>query len=126
MSHKFTVTAISFALGTVLALPAAKAQTFSPATASLQASTAAQGSTKIQYYSAEGYRGAPDEYYGDGDWDSEEGPAMGVAGPVEVEAGAYDDASGEALCQARFRSYDPASGTYTTYDGDIVPCPYLR
>jgi hypothetical protein len=32
--------------------------------------------------------------------------------------------SGEiAYCQQRFKSYDPASGTYLGYDGDRHPCP---
>jgi hypothetical protein len=33
----------------------------------------------------------------------------------------YDDA--EACCEARFRSYDPRSGTYMGYDGRRHPCP---
>jgi hypothetical protein len=28
-----------------------------------------------------------------------------------------------AYCQQRFRSYDPASGTYLGYDGERHPCP---
>jgi len=32
-----------------------------------------------------------------------------------------DDA--EAYCEQRFRSYDPASGTYLGYDGRRHPCP---
>ena len=28
-----------------------------------------------------------------------------------------------AYCSQRFRSYDPASGTYLGYDGDRHPCP---
>jgi len=35
------------------------------------------------------------------------------------DAGSSDDAS----CAARFRSYDPASGTYLGYDGRRHPCP---
>jgi BA14K-like protein len=40
-----------------------------------------------------------------------------VAGPAY---GAGDDV---AYCQQRFRSYDPASGTYLGYDGMRHPCP---
>jgi len=29
----------------------------------------------------------------------------------------------EAYCESRFRSYDPASGTYLGYDGRRHPCP---
>lgn len=28
-----------------------------------------------------------------------------------------------AYCEQRFKSYDPASGTYLGYDGDRHPCP---
>jgi hypothetical protein len=28
-----------------------------------------------------------------------------------------------AYCEQRFRSYDPASGTYLGYDGQRHPCP---
>jgi hypothetical protein len=30
------------------------------------------------------------------------------------------------LCARRFRSFDPATGTYTTYSGEQLVCPYLR
>jgi BA14K-like protein len=36
------------------------------------------------------------------------------------ESGGGDDV---AYCQQRFRSYDPASGTYMGYDGQRHPCP---
>jgi hypothetical protein len=35
---------------------------------------------------------------------------------------AYPDGD-EAYCESRFRSYDPASGTYVGYDGRRHPCP---
>jgi uncharacterized protein RhaS with RHS repeats len=35
--------------------------------------------------------------------------------PVEGDATAY--------CMQRYRSYDPASGTYLGYDGLRHPCP---
>ena len=46
--------------------------------------------------------------------------------------GLYNEAPGMAApgdqgavadCEARFRSYDPASGTYLGYDGQRHPCP---
>ena len=40
-----------------------------------------------------------------------------VAGP------AYGAGDEIAYCQQRFRSYDPASGTYLGYDGMRHPCP---
>ena len=50
------------------------------------------------YYDDPGYYYAPDVY----------------AGP---------DASAEAYCAQRYRSYDPASGTFLGYDGVRRPCP---
>jgi hypothetical protein len=42
-----------------------------------------------------------------------EAPGMGAPG----------DQSAVASCEARFRSYDPASGTYLGFDGTRHPCP---
>jgi len=50
------------------------------------------------YYDDPGYYYAPDVY----------------GGP---------DPSAIAYCQQRYRSYDPASGTYLGYDGARHPCP---
>jgi hypothetical protein len=36
---------------------------------------------------------------------------------------AQDDQGAVADCAARFRSYDPASGTFLGYDGQRHPCP---
>jgi BA14K-like protein len=59
----------------------------------------------------------PDPYY-------DPGPVYYVApyrrAPAYVDRG-YVDA--EAYCIRRFRSYDPASGTYLGYDGLRHPCP---
>jgi hypothetical protein len=63
------------------------------------------------------YYGAPyydDYYYGDYGPDYyETGVTVGV--PAGGDAVAY--------CESRFRSYDPASGTYLGYDGLRHPCP---
>jgi BA14K-like protein len=40
----------------------------------------------------------------------------------EPEPG-YVEGDAEAYCEQRFRSYDPASGTYLGYDGRRHPCP---
>ncbi|HWM48713.1 MAG TPA: BA14K family protein [Xanthobacteraceae bacterium] len=40
--------------------------------------------------------------------------------PPAYRAAADDEI---AYCQSRFRSYDPASGTYLGYDGRRHPCP---
>jgi hypothetical protein len=75
------------------------------------------------YYDDYAYNGYPydsayayynDPYYSDTfAYDTE--PTVGVA----VAPGADDP----AYCAQRFRSYDPASGTYLGYDGMRHPCP---
>ncbi len=37
----------------------------------------------------------------------------------------YDSDAGYARCEARFRSFDPHTGTYMGYDGHRHRCPYL-
>ncbi|MBI3700647.1 MAG: BA14K family protein [Afipia sp.] len=49
------------------------------------------------------------------------GPAYAPA-PVVVEPG-YGGGDAEAYCMQRYKSYDPASGTYLNYDGNRYPCP---
>jgi hypothetical protein len=36
-----------------------------------------------------------------------------------------DTGNGVARCEARYHSFDPASGTFLGYDGARHPCPYL-
>jgi hypothetical protein len=59
-----------------------------------------------------GYYG-PGYYYGD-DPGYYEGPEVYAAGPGP---------GAEAYCEQRYRSYDPASGTFLGYDGMRHPCP---
>lgn len=59
------------------------------------------------YYYGPGYY-----YYG--------GPAY-YPGPVVADP--YDGGDAVAYCMQRYRSYDPASGTYLGYDGFRHPCP---
>ena len=69
------------------------------------------------------YYGGPD-YYGSGYYDD---------GYYNNGYGGYDDGAvavvpaqggGDAsYCAQRYRSYDPASGTYLGYDGQRHPCP---
>lgn len=63
-------------------------------------------------------------YYGYGpDYGYDYGPDYGydyAPGPVVVER---SGGGAEAYCERRFRSYDPASGTYLGYDGLRHPCP---
>jgi hypothetical protein len=60
-----------------------------------------------------GYDGYGPGYYG---------YAPGYA-PGYVAVSPYADGSEVGYCQQRFRSYDPASGTYLGFDGLRHPCP---
>ena len=55
--------------------------------------------------------------YGYGDYGYNAAPAVVVAPPAAVVAQGYGTRGNIAYCEARFRSYDPASGTYLGYDG---------
>jgi hypothetical protein len=67
------------------------------------------------------YYGGPDYYYDYGPYDTGYYDTGYVAGPeVAVVQGGTDSS---AWCAQRFRSYDPASGTYLGYDGQRHPCP---
>lgn len=50
----------------------------------------------------------------------------GVTGGVADVLGLGDNEDANAACARRFRSFDPETGTYTTYSGERVTCPYLR
>jgi hypothetical protein len=55
------------------------------------------------------------------------GPAIGgfAAGAIvgSALASSHAQASANAYCEQKYRSYDPASGTYLGYDGQRHPCP---
>jgi hypothetical protein len=48
------------------------------------------------------------------------GPAYG---PAYAYSPGYVGGDAEGYCLSRFKSYDPASGTYLGYDGYRHPCP---
>ena len=73
--------------------------------------------------------------YGNGDWVA---PAIGLGllgGAIAGSAYAQDNGYGvqydappaggdpTAYCMSRFKSYNPATGTYLGYDGQRHPCP---
>ncbi|MBR1132909.1 BA14K family protein [Bradyrhizobium iriomotense] len=62
------------------------------------------------YYDDPYYYG--DSYYGDSYYDE---PSVAVVPDSGGDSAAY--------CAQRYRSYDPASGTYLGYDGQRHPCP---
>ena len=67
------------------------------------------------------YYGGGPYYYDDDYYDAGYGPDTYYDAGVEVGVPAGGDAV--AYCESRFRSYDPASGTYLGYDGLRHPCP---
>ncbi len=62
-------------------------------------------------------------YYGQGYGYGYGGPAYYPAPAPVVVAPGYGGGDAEAYCMQRYRSYDPASGTYLNYDGNRYPCP---
>jgi hypothetical protein len=48
---------------------------------------------------------------------------VGAIAGATAAAAANNNADAVAYCSQRFRSYDPASGTYLGYDGLRHPCP---
>ena len=63
-----------------------------------------------------------DGYYGNG------AAALGGLAAGAIIGGAIANSQArasdaDAYCSQRFRSYDPASGTYLGYDGNRHPCP---
>jgi hypothetical protein len=56
------------------------------------------------------------------------GPAIGGLAAGAIIGGAIANSNARAnesvaYCMNRFKSYDPASGTYLGYDGNRHPCP---
>jgi hypothetical protein len=60
-------------------------------------------------------------YYGPGPYYAPPPAVYGAPGPVYGPAPVAGNAV--AYCSQRFRSYDPASGTYLGFDGLRHPCP---
>ena len=76
------------------------------------AAGAAIGSLGSYAYYGSPYYGGDSYYSGD---DYAEEPSVAVMPDTGGDAASY--------CAQRFRSYDPASGTYLGYDGQRHPCP---
>jgi hypothetical protein len=67
------------------------------------------------YYGAPVYAAPPPVYYGP--------PAYGPPAYGGPPAGAPTAGDPVAYCMQRYRSFDPASGTYLGFDGLRHPCP---
>jgi BA14K-like protein len=79
-----------------------------------QAPSAANGVSQVQYLEVE--PAPPPAVVEDDDGDDYD------TGRV---IGRFQD-EGLSRCAAQFRSFEPDTGYYTTYDGDRVLCPYLQ
>ncbi len=64
-------------------------------------------------------------YYNDTDYGREGDDGTYYGGRYNGYKATYEE-PGASACAREFRSFDPASGTYTTYDGAQVLCPYLE
>lgn len=132
------------AISTANALPATSALALS--TPMANAANAGQNITQVQYRGRRGYyRGGGGRYYGGGAGlglglaagallggaiaagsNPYYGPGYGYGpgyAPGYAVAPAYGGGDAEAYCMQRYRSYDPASGTYLNNDGNRYPCP---
>lgn len=137
--RKFLVRAVApAAVGLAMLLPAAPASAFTAAPKAA-ASPADGGLTQVQY--RRGWHGHRGGWHGGRHWHGHRhrgigpGVALGLAtgaiiggaiaaqqAPVYGGAPAYGG-DADAYCASRFRSYDPASGTYLGYDGIRHSCP---
>jgi hypothetical protein len=90
-------------------LPASAA----PAAGPYGISSASESIARVQYLEIQ--PAPPPAVVEDGDDDYDSGRVIGR----------FQD-EGLARCAAQFRSFEPETGYYTTYDGDRVLCPYLQ
>ena len=126
MRHKALLLAAAAALAAIPALTPATAEP-APGGAAVRGDTI-PGAVMVQYYA---YPGDPDYGYGGpGLLDVPDEVILGTAGVVgdvlggPVYVGRYPRPEIIA-CERRFRSFDPLTGTYTSYTGEQVLCPYL-
>ncbi len=136
MSYKRLMIGAAAVLSACAAMPSAFAETTAAATTPQAPATEI---TKVQFYPSYGYGYGYGPYYGYGYGPYYGGGVIGIPGDIIAGTAAAVDGflegpvagpvyagGGIAACEQRFRSFDPATGTYTTYSGEQVVCPYLR
>ncbi len=115
------------AAATLTVLSGLTAVSAMPASIGASLQSGASSITRVQYYP--GYEASPLDLPGvviGGTL----GLVTGVLGATTV--GPYDSNYGPswdermAACAANYISFDPSTGTYTTYEGFQVLCPFLR
>lgn len=111
---------------------ASGAAPLSPAMAAGAQAGAVDGVTNVQWRGRHGWHG----HHWHGGWRGRHwrhggygwGPAIGGLAAGAIIGGAIASSNAAAgntvsYCMSRFKSYDPASGTYLGYDGLRHPCP---
>jgi hypothetical protein len=141
LSSKFAALALSAGLFAALAPSTAEARPGAGAAlAPLSAAAPAGVVEQTQYRGRRGYRGRDYRgrgYYGDRrsyrrDRRRSRNRAIGlgigaaVVGAAIASSAARSDRGAMQRCADTYRSFDWNSGTYTTYGGETVVCPYLR
>ncbi len=139
MSYK----GLLFAAAASLAVLPAMNPAFAEVASGAAAAQAPAKVTQVQYYGwGPGYGGWDRDYHGYGYGPYDRGglldiPGDIIAGTAGVVGGALGGGpdyygpyagggGGVAACERHFRSFNPSTGTYTTYSGEQVVCPYLR
>lgn len=81
-----------------------------------------------RFYGSYGYPGRYGYYRRHRGWNPGAAIVGGVAAAIIAGAIVEGRARGDDVerCAAEFRSFDPRSGTYVTYGGEVRVCPYLR
>lgn len=86
--------------------------------------SAASASSDIENVQYRGrYRGGYRHHHGGGGAGLGLGLAAGAIIGGAIAASAAQANQNHAYCAQRYRSYDPASGTYLNNDGNRYPCP---
>ena len=131
MRKPILATAAAAALAIAMNMTPASAQVARPGVAAdINAATASQSlKTDVQYRGRRHWRNRARQHrnwrHRRGSW----GPAVGAGVAGLIIGGALASQAAQArndavaYCMQRFRSYDPASGTYLGYDGYRHSCP---
>jgi ABC-type phosphate transport system substrate-binding protein len=128
------MTAAAAAVGLGLSAWTASASAL-PAPAATEPSAAGSSATQVQYRDWDGrYDGR--RHWRRDRWSRGVGPFLGGLAAGAIIGGAasgYGSGTAGAVggdayarCSAQFRSFDPSTGTYTTYGGETRVCPYLQ
>lgn len=122
---KIIASAVVLAILSSISVPPAVASPLMSAAGSNAMAASAQPLTEVQY--RRGYHG-PHRYHGGHHRHGSGAAVLGGLAAGAIIGGAIASSQARAneaaaYCAQRFRSYDPASGTYLGNDGYRHPCP---